>query len=146
MTRQQLEKVKTSSTPKPTTKPTSNSRKHPITTATRPGKRTPAPVLKPTKPVLTQITVFICTNALQKHDTKTKSKLNKRTTETSGIKKKGKNTKKGNPCTCIHKYCLQPLLVEIKHLIKKILTSYSFRGLSNLCEPLIYRITCIKII
>ena len=94
MTRQQLEKVKTSSTPKPTTKPTSNSRKHPITTATRPGKRTPAPVLKPTKPVPTQITVFICTNALQKHDTKTKGKLNKRTTETSGIKEKVKIQKK----------------------------------------------------
>ena len=86
MARQQLEKVKTSSTPKLTTKPTSNSRKHPITTATRPGKHTPAPLLKPTKPAPTQITVFICTNTLQKHDTKTKSKLNKRTTETSGIR------------------------------------------------------------
>ena len=55
MTRQQLEKVKTSSTPKTTTKPTSKSRKHSITAATRPGKHTPAPVLKPTKPVPTQI-------------------------------------------------------------------------------------------
>ena len=74
-------------------------------------------------------------------NTKTKSELNKRTTEPYliygdqiGEMKKVKKTH-----ICIHKYFLQSFLAEIRHLIKK--------GSSNLCnESLIYRITCIKTI
>ena len=63
---------------------------------------------------------------------------------------------KKNPHICIHKYCLQYFLVEIKHLMKKpyiicVLkrenTNRWFKKrLKNLCESLIYYITCIKIV
>ena len=60
MTRQQLEKIKTSSTPKPTPKPTSKSRKRAPTTATRPQNHIPTPVLKSRKPapILYQIFMY----------------------------------------------------------------------------------------
>ena len=56
------------------------------------------------------------------NNTKTKSKLNKLTTEPYLIYgDQIAETKKAKkyPHICIHKYCLQYFLVEIKHLIKK---------------------------
>ena len=56
------------------------------------------------------------------HNSKTKCKLNKCTTEPYLIngnqRGETKNVKKTFIHICIHKYCLQSFLAEIKHLIK----------------------------
>ena len=65
---------------------------------------------------------FFCTTDL--HNTKIKSKLNNRAlpdiwrSDTGN----GKIIKKKHPC--MHKYCLQSFLAEMKHLVKKYLATY----------------------
>ena len=65
----------------------------------------------------------------------TKKKLNKHIAEPYLIfddqieemekfKQKQNKQTKINRNICMHKYCLQPFLAEMKHLVKKCLTSY----------------------
>lgn len=67
---------------------------------------------------------FFFFNTTDLYNTKIKTKLYKRTAEPYmiygyhiGETKKGKKIK--TPYICIHKYCLQSFLAEVKHLMKK---------------------------
>ena len=79
---------------------------------------------------LSHFLVYFYTTDLDKNNTKIKSELNKCTTElylTYGDQiGETKKVKKNKTYICICKYCLQPFLAKIKHLIKENLTSHVF--------------------